>query len=90
MFLLLAAAFAFMPRPATRPAMLSRPSQRAARLAVAPRLGLLGWVEDKIYFQLAKRRWDEQLAKRPSRIILVRVRPRVRAGQAQGWGCCRG
>jgi broad specificity phosphatase PhoE len=45
---------------------------------VAPRLGPLSWVENKIYFQLAKRRWDEQLAKRPRRIILVRH------GQSQG------
>ena len=71
----LAMAVGFAPRPATWSA--SRPSQRA-RLAVAPRLGLLGWAEDKMYFQLAKRRWDEQLAKRPSRIILVRH------GQSEG------
>ena len=38
----------------------------------------LGWLEDKLYLQLAKRRYDEQLAKRPRRIILVRH------GQSQG------
>ena len=68
-------ALAFTPRPASW--SVSRPSQRA-RLAVAPRLGPLSWVEDKIFSQLAKRRWDEQLAKRPGRIILVRH------GQSQG------
>ena len=68
-------ALSFTPRPATWSA--SRPSQRA-RLAVAPRLGPLRWVENKIYFQLAKRRWEEQLEKRPKRIILVRH------GQSEG------
>ena len=68
-------ALAFTPRPASW--SVSRPSQRA-RLAVTPRLGPLSWVEDKIFSQLAKRRWDEQLAKRPGRIILVRH------GQSQG------
>ena len=54
-------ALSFTPRPATWSA--SRTGQRA-RLAVAA-AGPLGWLEDKLYFQLAKRRYDEQLAKRP-------------------------
>ena len=78
-------ALSFAPRPATWSA--PRTSQRA-RLAVAAagpledKLGwledTLGWLEDKLYLQLAKRRYDEQLAKRPRRIILVRH------GQSQG------
>ena len=66
---------AFTPRPAT--GLAARPSHRA-RVAAAPQLGLLDWAEDKIYYRLAKRRWDEQLARRPSRIILVRH------GQSEG------